>query len=107
MELRNHPLMSYRGVSNWPPTWTKTGAGGEYRSTDSLRGEIGTLERVILSRIEPDARMFLVIQFAGNSYMGTLLFKDAAFCRHIADVLQSRLGKTIKDIGDLELSYTL
>jgi hypothetical protein len=22
MELRNHPLMSYGGVKNWPPTWT-------------------------------------------------------------------------------------
>jgi hypothetical protein len=107
MELRNHPLMSYRDVSNWPPTWTKTGAGGEYRSSAILRGEIGTLDRVILSRIEPDARIFLVIQFSGNSYMGTLLFKDGAFCRHIADVLQAHLGKTIEEIGALELSYTL
>jgi len=39
--------------------------------------------------------------------MGTLLFKDAAFCRHIADLLQAQFGKTMKEIGDLELSYTL
>lgn len=56
---------------------------------------------------EPDQRVFLVIKFGDHSYMGTLLFKDAAFCRHIADLLQAHFGKTMKEIGDLELSYTL
>lgn len=106
MELRSHPLMTYRGVANWPPTWTKRDVGADLPK-NILRGEIGTLDRVIRSRIEPHARMFLVIQFASNSYMGTLLFKDATFCRYIADVLLAHLGKTIKEIGDLDLSSTL
>jgi len=106
MELRSHPLMSYRGISNWPPAWTMRG-GGQENSKNILRGEIGTLEQVVHSSIEPDARIFLVIQFAGKSYMGTLLFKDAVFCQLSAGVLEAHLGKTIKEIGDLELSYTL
>lgn len=99
--------MTYRRVANWPPTWTTTGVAGADRPKDILRGEIGTLDQVILSRIEPDARIFLVIQFFAHFYMGTLLFKDAAFCRHIADVFKAHLGMTIKEIGSLDLSYTL
>jgi hypothetical protein len=87
--------MVYRGISNWPPTWTKSG-GALDRAKDILRGAI-----------EPHARIFLVIQFAGSSYMGTLLFQDAVFCRHITAVLQTQVGKTIKEIGVLDLSYTL
>jgi hypothetical protein len=98
--------MVYRGISNWPPTWTKSG-GALDRAKDILRGEIGVLDRVIPSAIEPHARIFLVIQFAGSSYMGTLLFQDAVFCRHITAVLQTQVGKTIKEIGVLDLSYTL
>jgi hypothetical protein len=97
--------MSYRGVPNWPPTWTKRGEGDA--SKNVLCGEIGTLAQVLPSSIEPDARVFLVIEFRENDYMGTLLFKDGAFCRYITGLLQNCIGKSIKEIGDLELSSTL
>ena len=82
-------------------------AGVVNRSKDVLEGEIGTLDRVFPSRIEPDCRIFLVIKYKGNSYMATLLFEDAAFCRQIEGMLQAHLGYTIEEIGDIELSYTL
>ena len=65
------------------------------------------LREVIPSQIDPRTRIFLVMEFEGNSYMGTLLFGDAAFGWHITEVLRGQLGKLMKEIGDLELSYTL
>ncbi len=101
MQLRHHPAMSYDGISNWPPTWTKScGAAG---SVDVLQGEVGTLRRVLPSRIEPCARLFLQVGFGGKSYRAILLFNAAAVCRYLTDVLQAYLGRTIKEIGDLEL----
>jgi hypothetical protein len=35
------------------------------------------------------------------------MFDDVSFCCQIATVLQEHLGKAIKEIGDLEVSYTL
>jgi hypothetical protein len=104
MQLRSHPLMNYRGIANWPPTWTKR-RGDAFKNI--LRGEIGVLTQVLPSRIEPDARVFLVMRSGDNSYMGTLLFRDAAFCRLVTAVLQEQIGKTMKEIGDLDMSYTL
>jgi hypothetical protein len=37
--LRDHPIMSYRGVPNWPPVWTQTRSDG----VKKLRGELGVL----------------------------------------------------------------
>ena len=105
MELRSHPLMSYDSFSNWPPVWTRR--NGSDASKNVLRGEIGVLAQVLPSRTEPDARVFLVVDFKENAYMGILLFKDTAFCRYVTGVLQNHLGKSIKEIGDLELSSTL
>jgi hypothetical protein len=39
--------------------------------------------------------------------MGSLLFEDAAFCRLIHDFLQQHLGQSIKEIGDVDVSYFL
>jgi hypothetical protein len=35
------------------------------------------------------------------------LLDDPAFCREIFEVLIHNLGKTIREIGDIDLSYTL
>jgi hypothetical protein len=43
----------------------------------------------------------------GAPYMGTLLFSDAAFCWQLHDILQQNLGRSIEEIGDLDLSFTL
>jgi hypothetical protein len=104
MQLRGHPLMSYRGVSNWPPTWVKL-AGSMVQWT--LRGELGVLSNVLISQIDPRTRCYLIIEFEGESYMGTLLFEDAAFCLQLHELLQNHIGKSIQKIGGLDLSHTL
>jgi hypothetical protein len=98
MKLRDHPLMSYRGVSNWPPVWCRTGR-------QTLTGEIGVLANADTDR--SGSRCYISIDFENERYCGTLLFTDVAFCWFIAKMFKNRIGASIKEIGDLDLSYTL
>src|SRR5262245_65889928 len=106
MQLRNHPLMSYRGIPNWPPAWIQTG-GLQDIATPALQGEIGTLTQVLLSRIGPYKTCYLLIDFKDRSYMGTLLFDDATFCRQVHDLLQQHLGESIRQVGNVDVGYML
>src|SRR5262245_13795597 len=106
MHLRDHPLLSYRGLPNWPPSWVQTD-GLRDIATPTLIGEVGTLTQVLLSRIEPRTRCFLLIDFKEQPYMGTLLFDDATFCRQVHGLLQQHLGESIRQIGNLDVSHTL
>src|SRR5262245_48188154 len=102
MKLRTHPLMSYRGVSNWPPAWVGTNERHE-----PLRGERGILEDVVPSQTENASRFFLVIEDEGSKYVGCLLFQDLSFCRQIYKLMIAHRGDTIARIGDIDLSHTL
>jgi hypothetical protein len=102
MSLRDHPLLSYGGVPNWPPVWV--GIAGEKRRP---RGEIGILREVRYGRDSLGrSRLHLVIVYKKSHYMGTLLFDDRAFCLHIYQVLIEHCGKSIHQIGAIDLSYT-
>jgi hypothetical protein len=102
MLLRNHPLMCYRGVPSWPPSWTWTN-GFENKP---VRGEIGILKAVSLHNIQPANRCYLYIDHEGSSYIGCLLVDDNAFCRHIAEVLRSCCNRPIAEVGSLDLFQT-
>jgi hypothetical protein len=102
MKLRAHPLMSYRGVSNWPPVWV-----GTNRRHESLKGEVGVLKDVVSSKTEGANRFFLVIEDEGLQYVGCLLFQDYSFCRQIYQLLDKHRDDTIEEIGNIEMSHTL
>jgi hypothetical protein len=68
MKLRDHPLMSYRGVSNWPPAWV----GKDTKELQQPSGEIGILKNAILSKLKPHSRFYLLIEYEGEEYLGTL-----------------------------------
>ncbi len=103
MLLRDHPLMSYRSVRNWPPVWNDIDRPGK----KSLRGEVGILKKVMLSNIQFANRGFLYIDYEDSSYIGCLLFDDKAFCSQIAKLLQGHCGRSLPEIGGLDLSYTV
>jgi hypothetical protein len=84
MLLREHPLMSRRGVRNWPPVWTWIDGEQDKHPL----GEIGILKAVFLSNLKPADRCFLKIVHEESSYLGCLLFDDYAFCKHITELLQ-------------------
>jgi hypothetical protein len=103
MLLRDHPLMRYHRLSNWPPAWFWIGGLENKRPS----GEIGIFKSVELSTIEPANRCFLSIDYEGSSYMGCLLFEDHAFCDQIVKLLRGYLNRPIAEIGSLDLSHTL
>jgi hypothetical protein len=43
----------------------------------------------------------------GESFVGTLIFTDMAFCRQLPRLLNHHLKRPTKDIGDLDLSQML
>jgi hypothetical protein len=102
VQLRDHPLMTRKsGVPTWPPKWTTT----RLDANDTPTGEIGTLERTLIHQLL-DNKIFLFIHYNGFSYMGLMQFDDRRFCSQIFTIMQANVGRSIKDIGDLDLSHT-
>ena len=102
MELRNHPLMSYRGLRSWPPTWSPANPRS---NLEPLRGEIGRLKYVLPNTASD--RCFLIIEHQGHGYIGCLFFQDHAFRSQMVTFFEKQKGRTIQEIGDLDLSFTL
>jgi hypothetical protein len=94
--------MSYRGIRNWPPVWTWLNG----KNDEHPQGEIGTL--IDVRRDFGDSgKLFLVIQYSGNEYMGCLLFDNVSFCRQIHDLLTNYHHHPLSEVGDLDISHTL
>jgi hypothetical protein len=98
MTLRDHPLMTYHGATSWPPVWCRTGE-------QPLTGEIGVLVSVDCDRT--GNRCYLGMEIDDRRYLGTLMVNDVAFCWLVTKILKNRTGMSIKDIGDLDLSFAL
>lgn len=108
MQLRDHPLMTYRGIHTWPPVWTLI-RGAE---KEQPKGEVGVLKEIHVSAIPPtpaaDAprsynRIFMFIDHGGQRYLGCLMLEDYAFCQELAKLLRHYCHHTIEDIGSVEL----
>jgi hypothetical protein len=91
MKLREHSKMSYRGRPSWPPTWTS-----------GLTGEIGVLKEAYRSLVST-TRVFVTIDYVGDSYTGFIDLDDEQFCRQLVDLLQKHYGKTIRQIAELDI----
>jgi hypothetical protein len=102
MQLRAHPLMTYRGGRNWPPAWIQV----QETKIKSLSGEIGILKHVMRYEQVPNG-FVLAIEHARERYLGFLIFDEVSFCTLIHDLLEARIGCSIKDLGSLELTYVL
>jgi hypothetical protein len=101
MKLRDHPLMVYRRMRNWPPVWIE-----KYADNETLTGEIGVLTHIGTSSTR-SRRCFLHMTHNDKPYVGSLLFDDLAFCTFVHNLLKEHIDKTIEEIGDLDVSYTL
>jgi hypothetical protein len=93
--------MSYHGVRNWPPIWTTP-----RRESKLPKGEVGTLEDVITHELF-EHRLYLIMELDDRLYMGSITFDNKAFCETIHAFLQQHLGRLVKEIGDLDVSFTL
>jgi hypothetical protein len=101
MQLRNHPLMLYRGRHNWPPAWVWSGTGRDQQP----RGEVGSLHDIQIFKV--DHRVVLLMACDDVPYIGCLRFDDAAASRRVGAILKRQIGRSIKEIGDLDLSALL
>ena len=102
MELRHHPLLNHRGLPSWPPVWVPFKSGDE---KTTLRGEIGVLKYTLSNALS--GKCYLLIDHENASYMGCLFCTEVAFCSQIAAALEDNRGRTIREIGNLDLSSTL
>ena len=82
---------------NWPPIWTN-----RQDPTDKPQGEIGNLEDVWMTEAADDI-LFIVIEYQGRRYMGAIGFDSPPLCLQISFLLQSSIGLSIKEIGDIDL----
>jgi hypothetical protein len=71
------------------------------------RGDVGILRDVFLSQIEPHSRIYLIMEYENEEYMGSVLFADATFCAQVYELLRKQRGSQIAQIGDLDISYLL
>ena len=100
MKLRDHPFLSRYGVKSWPPTWTWI----DGPANKKLKGEVGILKEVKVSKTAN--RCFLVIDHERSTYIGTLFINDFAFFVKLSKLLRSYCGKSLREIGGLDLSRT-
>jgi hypothetical protein len=101
VQLRNHPHLRFGEASSWPPVWTNTTGRGE-----TLRGEIGVLSKAYTSSNTAET-CYLAIQHESESYVGALFLDDPALCQKLCSLLQQNVGRTISEIGSLEIAYSL
>ena len=90
------------GTRSWPPVWCEI-----YARKKWFKGEFGVLTKAVEDPDPQLARCYLYITYDKEPYLGTLLFDDRAFCRAVANLLQSHIGDEIEKIGDLDMSHTL
>jgi hypothetical protein len=102
MKLRDHPLLMSYGLNSWPPVWVNTRTVPVKKQI----GEIGTLIRIAFFPETPK-RLFLIMEFENEPYLGCLLFSEAGFCQQLNKILQDHVGLSIAEIGDMDLSHTL
>ncbi len=70
----------------------------------AVSGEVGVL--IYVHAAADSRKCYLVIEDKNENYTGTLLFHNARLCRQFADLLQHHLDRSMKEIGDLEVSFT-
>jgi len=99
MEMRKHPLMSYRGRPNWPPRWVWLGGKRNERPT----GEVGILKEVSRYSLLSSDGLTLVIDYNESAYMGLLLFDNFGFARKLHDLLRTLRDRSIAEIGSFDI----
>jgi hypothetical protein len=102
MELRKHPLLSYRELPSWPPVWVPVETG-EGKTT--LHGEVGVLKHTLSNALS--RKCYMLIDHENALYIGCLFCADVPFCSQVAAALEDNRGRTIKEIGGLDISFTM
>jgi hypothetical protein len=95
MELRNHPLMSYKGIRSWPPHWRCIST----KDPQVLEGEIGVLEKVTRRK----GKIILYIENESEIYEGSLSIDNRCFSNRVYELLKVVRGYPIAFIGSRDI----
>ena len=68
-------------------------------------GEIGILQDVSMHRLF-DNKIFMLVDQNDRRYMGILSLDNPALCSELFKLLKLQIGRSIKEIGDMDLAYT-
>ena len=102
MKLREHPsLIRKSGFASWPPQWKPI---GDNRGT--VQGELGILEDVSMHDSIAN-KIFLAMDHRAERYIAVLAFDDETFAKHLYPLLIKRIGSSLCEIGELDLSHLL
>jgi hypothetical protein len=99
MRLREHTSLSRSGKHYWPPPWLKLSGAG----ADTLTDDSAVVSSITLSRIDPPTTCYLLVESGRTSYMGMLGCDDPAFCRQLYAIVKQHVGKTVKEIAEVDL----
>jgi hypothetical protein len=103
MKFRDLPVLERRsGMMLWPPSWSST----SQPEAKCPHGEIGTLESAWMHELL-DRCVFLYVSDDAFHYTGHMYFDDHDSCMMIFNFLKSVVGRSIADIGDLDISHLL
>jgi hypothetical protein len=72
------------------------------RDRKLLTGEVGVLTDAY-SNNQAENAIFVVIRFRAEKFFGALLFTDCSCRTQILSLLQANAGRSIREIGDLEV----
>jgi hypothetical protein len=90
--------MTCRGTPNWPPAWLVD-------DSELFAGDPGVVKYVIANERD-QKKCFLIIEQNGRGYVGLLKFDDSRVCARIATILRKYTGRSITDIGDIDLTLS-
>jgi hypothetical protein len=71
-----------------------------------LRGEIGVLRKVA-GNAPAKHKFNIIVEHEQAFYFCSLFFDDAMFGRVIHDIVKKHIGRSITEVGDFDLSFTL
>lgn len=99
--------MSHDGAPNWPPRWMPREAG-----KNQLHGEIGVLKEVASAcgedaHTHDPSQVFLFMEHEGVGYVTAVSFDDSVFCGQIGRFLKQHYGRTLQEVGSLDVGHLL
>ncbi len=97
MNLRDHPMMKHHGAPNWPPAILTH----EFRQ--ERIEEFGIVTHISADPRDP-RKCFLMLEFDRLGYASCLQFDDQRFCLRFIDTIKGHLNKSIREIGELDVS---
>ena len=99
MKLRDHPLLSYKGLRSWPPLWVRI---DDVSKCQVESDETGTLIQVRIDNLA-DCKIMLRMEYSGHEYAAVLMFDAQEFCLRVYQALKHYVGRAVKQLGEVEI----